>query len=102
MDFYLKVVDDTDKFVGFIKDPLLNLAITPDGILRQSVNSNFELDTCIKKYQTNLNNMLQSNFDNEHKKNPFQKLSSKVFKNYYSKYKIGQLKVTTVPVSKYL
>lgn len=102
MDFYLKVVDDSDKFVGFIKDPLLNLANTPDGVLRQSINSNFELDMCIKKYQSNLNKMLSSNFDTAHNMNPLQKLSSRVFKNYYSKYKIGQLKVTTVPVTKYL
>lgn len=98
MDFYLKVVDKTDKFVGFVKDPLMNLSSTPDGVIRQSATSKSDLNTCIDRYQKNLDKL----FTIRNESNPLHKLSRKVFSNHYTNYKLGELKVTSVPVSKYL
>jgi hypothetical protein len=99
MEIVFKIVDQSDRFVGFIKDPLLNLSETPDGVIRQSVRSKSELNECIKRHQNNLDNILKKSIQ---KDNPLSKLSLKIFDNYYSNYKLGELKVITVPTTKYL
>jgi hypothetical protein len=99
MEIVFKIVDRSDRFVGFIKDPLLNLSKTPDGVIRQSISSKSELNACIKKHQNNLDNLLTKSIQ---KDNPLAKLTLKVFDNYYSNYKSGDLKVTIAPISKYL
>lgn len=99
MDIFFKIVDQSDNFIGFIKDPLLNLCLTPDGIIRQSVNSKSELLSCTQHYQKSLDNLLKmSNTQNT----PLSKLSNKIFNKHFSKYKLGELKVITTPTTKYL
>lgn len=77
----------------------MNLSKTPDGIIKQSISSKSELNACINKHQNNLDNLLKKSIQQD---NPLAKLTLKVFDNYYSNYKTGDLKVTIVPISKYL
>jgi hypothetical protein len=99
MDVFFKIVDQSDRFIGFIKDPLLNLSLTPDDVIRQSINSKMELNDYTQRYQKSLDNLLKmSNTD----LNPLAKLSFKVLNNHYKNYKLGDLKVITAPTNKYL
>lgn len=99
MEIVFKVVDNNNKFVGFIKDPLLNLSITPDRVLRESVNSKSELLSCTQRYQMNLDMLFKMN---DIRSNPLSKLRLKVYDKYFKNYKLGDLKVITSPTNKYL
>lgn len=99
MDVFFKVIDKSDRFIGFIKDPLLNLSSTPDNVIRQSISSKSQLTSCTKKYQNSLDNLLKMSANQS---NPLSKLSFKVFDKYFKNYKLGELKVITTPTNKYL
>ncbi len=99
MDVFFKVIDKSERFVGFIKDPLLNLSSTPDNVIRQSVSSKSQLLSCTKGYQNSLDNLLKmSNAE----LNPLSRITNKIYNKHFSKYKLGDLKVITAPTNKYL
>lgn len=99
VNIVLKVVDDKDKFVGFVKDSLLNLSTTPDNAVSCEVSNKFELTETIKKYQITLDKILLSDNLNS---SPIQKIGNRIYSKYYTNYKSGQLKVIPMPKSKYL
>lgn len=99
MNVVFKVVDKKGKFIGFIKDPLLNLSITPDRVLRECISSKSELLSCTQRYQMNLDMLLKIR---ENQSNPLFKIRLKVFDKYFKNYKLGDLKVITAPTNKYL
>ena len=99
VNIVLKIVDDNDKFVGFIKDSLLNLSNNPDNAVSCEVTNKFELTETINKYQMTLDKILLSDNLNS---SPIQKIGNRIYSKYYNNYKSGQLKVIPMPKNKYL
>jgi hypothetical protein len=99
IDVVFKVINKDGKFVGFVKDSLLNLSEMADTAICCEVTTKNELDLQTKKYQSNLNKILT----NRPEQNQIaSKISSNVYKKYYSHYKLGELKVIPMPAKKYL
>lgn len=99
MDIVFKVVDRAGNLIGFIQDPLLNLSLSPDDVIRASVSSKSQLLSCTKRYQNNLNNLLKLNTAAS---GPLLNISWKIYNKHFSKYKSGDLKVITSPTNQYL
>lgn len=99
VNIVLKVVDNNDKFVGFIKDSMLNLSNSPDGAVLCEITNKSELTETVKKYQVTLDKILLSESSNN---TPISNLSKKLYSKYFFNYKFGQLKVIPMPKNKYL
>lgn len=93
-----KVIDKNDTFVGFVKDSLLNLSKTADLAVSCEIYSKNELDSQTKKYQTNLNKIL----DIDSKNTAISRISNNIYKKHYDPYKLGELKVIPITAKKYL
>jgi len=99
IDVVFKIIDKKGAFVGFVKDPLLNLSQMADSAICCEVSTKNELDSHTKKYQVNLNKILTNDFNSN---KIASKLSNTIYKKHYSYYKLGDLKVVPMPAKKYL